>query len=624
MNQRETPVPITMHAGLIGLFALSMLFAVGYRFGTEDSANYIPLVWARLEPGLYAGDTAFDWILASSWNHHASFFAETMGALARLLTVEGAFFAIHGLSLFALLWAWWLIGRAIGGPAVGYMTLLLLVTNRAIGGTTVSTLPHELQPRVIASALAFLAIAALVSGMRTRTAAALAGAATLMHPISALMALPLVAVAPLMRDERWPSRLREWGLAMAIVVVPFVLWQLWHGGAMADTAMTGQVSEAWQRIINYRLQGQAVNVSFWQPAHWIAVGVPLLVWGMAFSRRAPITQVDRLLGVAVLAAVALAGCGSVAADVFRSTLGSQLMLSRLLYLPIVVGSAYGGWWLICRWREGSVLERGWVLIAGGAWALGGLPATLLALIPLTLMERTRHDGWLWLASRTMALLWLGAAVAIASQDHVIARTAGVAPPHLGVFADPPLLNVLGIAALALAVLAAARAVPRLRPLLLACAVATAPLAVHLATHRNMPPVAALQALAAGIQAPWREAASDWERVTAWARASTPEGSRFLVPVGRRGFRALAKRPIVTDWKDGGLTLFSQALAEDWLSLSNEIGGYEARPEAEVRRLAHKHGCRYVIMPAERPLTAERAFVAGGLAVYRVGPADGSR
>ncbi|MFP5501502.1 MAG: hypothetical protein ACLGIN_03365, partial [Candidatus Sericytochromatia bacterium] len=105
------PWPLWRHGLVVLFFSVATLLVVGYGFGSEDSANYIPLVWSHLEPGLYAGDTAFGWIRESSWSHHAAFFAAGMAFLARLFTMEGAFFLAHGASLFVLLWAWWLIGR---------------------------------------------------------------------------------------------------------------------------------------------------------------------------------------------------------------------------------------------------------------------------------------------------------------------------------------------------------------------------------------------------------------------------------------------------------------------------------------------------------------------------------
>lgn len=617
------PWPLWRHALVVLLFSFATLFVVGYGFGSEDSANYIPLVWAHLEPGLYAGDTAFGWILASSWSHHAAFFAGGMAGLARLFTMEGAFLLAHGASLFALLWAWWLIGRAVGGPAAGYVTLLLLVTSRFVGGTRIFTLPHEFQPRVLASAIAFLAIASLLNGGHTRIASGLAGLATLLHPISALMALPVAALAPLMREASWRVRLRETGLAASLIVLPFLGWRLLSGGALADTPMTGRVSAGWQQIIDFRLQGQALNIGAWSPSEWLLVAIPLLFWFMGLHRRKPLTEVDRLLGVAVIASLTLAAAGSVAADIFRSTLGAQLMLSRLVYLPMVAGTAYMAWWLIGQWREGGWLVRTWALVAASAMALGSMPVALLAVLPIVLIHRTRQDGWLLLASQALALGWLGLAVAVAAQDRWIPRAPGMAAPDFGIFAEPPLINVLVVAALAAAMLVGARLARPARLLMLAAAVATAPLTIYLATHRHTPPIVALKSLAAGVQTPWTAPASDWQALAYWAR-STPPGSRFLAPVHAQGFRAMAKRPIVTDWKDGGLTLFSESLAERWLSLYTEVGGYEKRSAAEIVTLARQHGCRYVVLPADRPFAATKVHVSGRLAVYELTTQGASR
>ena len=145
--------------------------------------------------------------------------------------------------------------------------------------------------------------------------------------------------------------------------------------------------------------------------------------------------------------------------------------------------------------------------------------------------------------------------------------------------------------------------------------AVAPLTIYLATHRHMPPLTAIKTLAAGVQAPRAAPGGDWQALAYWARANTPAGSRFLAPVHAQGFRAMAKRPIVTDWKDGGLTLFSEPLAEEWLSLYSEIGGYEKRSAAAIVELARKHDCRYVILPQAPPFDARRVHAAGRFVVY---------
>lgn len=665
--------PVWTHSVLLAAFALCALLAVGYGFGSADSANYIPLVWARLDPGLFAGDTVFGWILASSWSYHASFFTSLMAMLSSLTSVEWAFFLLHLVSLVTLFGAWWLVGRAIGGTPTAYLTLLLLAIAHPVGGTQIPSIPHEFQPRILANALAFLAIASLVSGQRHRLAAALAGAAMLLHPISALMALPVVIISPWISKSPWAARLRTWAASAALVVVPFVLWQYLHAGeAVTDTALTGTVSQAWQNIIDFRLQGQAVNVSSWTSTHWLLVGVPLLFWIAALGRRSSLTETDRILGVALMASLTLAVGGSIAADVFRSTMASQLMLSRLVYVPVVLGAAYCAWWLLAQWQDSHVLSRIWVLLAGSAFALGEMAMVLLALLPVVLLQRTRDDLWLDRAAQVLSLCCLAILLAVTAHERWLPHPTTAAAPRYLLFEPSPPSHLLRLTALAGSALLASQAYARWRTVMLAGAVAVSPLVGNLVTHRVFDASGAgdvlvltivaatgllaslsyklsLTALLAGVvavtavgvyvaphrhlsmeqavtavgrrlQVPWKSDNSAGAQVAYWARGNTPNDSRFLLPVTFEGFRAMAKRGIVTDWKDGGLTLFSESLAQRWLGLYREVAGLETRSPRELVMLARKHHCNYVVFPSDRPIGWNPVYTAGPLAVYAVADA----
>lgn len=603
------------HAALLAVFSLGTLLTVGYGFGLEDSANYAPLAWEQIRPGTFAGDRVFQLIHDSSWNHHTSFFTTLTATLGRLLSLEGAYFALHFLSLWGLFGAIWWLGRAIGGTATGYLALLALVASRQVGGTRFATLPNELVPRSLSSALAFVAVALVVS-RRHRLAAALASVATLLHPISALMALPVVALAPLLDEGPWRKRLQTLGVGVAIIVLPYLLW---HGlvspGPTAEVGVFSTVSQAWQQLIDFRLKGQAVNVGGWHVGEWLAIGVPLLLWMLALGERQPLSGADRTLFVAVAAATTLAAIGSAGADVFRSGLLTQMMLSRLMYLPLVVGTIYGAWWLAGRWQAGGWLQRAWVLLAFACLAQGGMAPLLLALIPIALLTWSRPDPWSHLAAKVLAGFWLAAGTAIALAQALPPFAPAAAPPHWLAFGEPPLVNVWLLAGLAGLLLAAGRR--RGARAGGALIVALAPVLVFTATHRHLVPAGVAPALAARVQAPWQPANTAWREVTAWAREATAPGSRFLVPLHQSGFRAMAQRPIVTDWKDGGLTLYSQQRGEQWMALYQALSGYEKLPAPALAALARAHGCAYVIMPAERPLAWPRVFVTGAYAVYAV-------
>lgn len=604
------------HLALLAVFTAGQLVATGYRFATEDSANYAMLVWPRLEPAVYAGDAAFAQIWASPWNYHAAFFAEVMAVLAHLAPLEWIFFVLQALSLFGLFAAFWLIGRALGGPAVGWLTLIALLTTRMAGGTYVALIPLEFQPRTIAATLAFLAIALLANAPRYRLAAGLAGVATLLHPISALMALPVVALAPLLGETPWRSRLREAALAIAIASIPFLAWKLFQGAPpTVDVAFFDRIGASWQALIDARLNGQALNVGRWSAGSWLTVLAPLGFWLAASRARPAGARADAVLGIAVAAAVGLAAAGIVGADVFRLVGATQLMLSRLLAVPQVVGTAYVAWWLAGAWSAGGPHARLWVVAALAALALASMPQSLLALLPLALLRAP--TGPPRPLVHAFGAGWGLLGLALAFQARLGPAAPDLARPDLLVFAEPPVVHLLVLGLAGATALAVASRLGQRRVLALTLLAALSPLAVLVLTNRDVAPQAAIGRRLAASHWPWLAPGEGWHAVAAWARSETPRGAKFLTPARQPGFRALAHRPIVTDWKDGGIVMFSDGLARDWIARYREVYDYAARPSAEVLGLAVRHGCAYVVMPTGRPLPAPVAFSSGGFVVYDV-------
>lgn len=602
------------HGLLVAVFAIGLVLQQGYGFGAVDSANYIPFSARQLDPELYPVDDVFSWMVESSWGYHVSFFSTIMAMIGRLLSLEGAYFVGHLGSMWLLLFAWWGIGRAIGGAACGYLVLLAFLTSHQIGGTAIWTIATDFQPRTLAGALAFAAIALVVNTeRRILFAAGLASLATLIHPISALMALPLVALAPWMADHPLRRRLRTGSATLAIVVVPYLAWKLLGppGQAIA-LGSGGLVSQSWQAIMDAYLQGQAVNVSSWTPSEWLYIGLPLLFLLLALPERQPSSRADRMLVLAVLMAIGMAGVGSVGADVFRSAIASQLMLSRLLYLPMVVGTAYGAWWLWRRWQAGDWVTRVWTVLTFAAIALDGMAAALMGTVVLVALQHARHEVWLRLVASALGLGWLAVIVAVAWR--LAAGPLDAAEPALLIFHQPSPARWLAVSTLAAAVLLASVLLKRRRAWALMGAAAMAPLmSPFLQFH--LPPGHVASALASRVEWPWAAPVSDEAAVAAWAREATPKTSRFLVPLELRAFRARARRSVVMVMPDGGLVLFSETLAKRWQERFQTLHQFEwDRPEAIVA-LARAHRCAFVVLPREVRLELPVAFHHGRYRVY---------
>jgi hypothetical protein len=182
---------------------------------------------------------------------------------------------------------------------------------------------------------------------------------------------------------------------------------------------------------------------------------------------------------------------------------------------------------------------------------------------------------------------------------------------------PPVVTVLVVAGLVALVVAASSVLGRRRGVMLAGAVALAPALLFVTTHRAQGALGASRTMVASVEAPWSTRTTGLPEVAAWARTHTPPSARFLAPFLDPGFRATAKRGQVTDWKDGGLTLFSESLAERWMRLQGEVALYAERPEPEIIALARRHQCSYVIVPRARRLSLPIAHENDRYVVYAV-------
>ena len=121
-------------------------------------------------------------------------------------------------------------------------------------------------------------------------------------------------------------------------------------------------------------------------------------------------------------------------------------------------------------------------------------------------------------------------------------------------------------------------------------------------------------------------------VARWAAANTSDGARFLLPPGSFGaFRALALRPVVTTWKDGGEATFARDVAMEWLRRMERVcaceprgsggisglrervtAGWKARSLEGIRQTAVQEDADWIVVELER--AENPVHVAGPWAV----------
>ncbi len=64
---------------------------------------------------------------------------------------------------------------------------------------------------------------------------------------------------------------------------------------------------------------------------------------------------------------------------------------------------------------------------------------------------------------------------------------------------------------------------------------------------------------------------DWDAALTWIEANTPKDAKFFIPPEMDGFRMVAKRPALTDWKDGTVGVFNSVWVAEWYDLMVEEG-----------------------------------------------------
>ena len=125
---------------------------------------------------------------------------------------------------------------------------------------------------------------------------------------------------------------------------------------------------------------------------------------------------------------------------------------------------------------------------------------------------------------------------------------------------------------------------------------------------------------------------DEAAVARWAAAETEDGDVFLVPPHRFGaFRAIAGRPVVVTWKEGGEATFDRGVALEWRRRAETVcgcsvagpggvgglrerlaRGWEELSTPAIRFAATREGARWIVLEADRATAP--VFRAGRWAV----------
>jgi len=352
----------------------------GYHSRDGDQAYRLPILLHRQDPALFADDPfvrAFD-----TFNPHVGSLT-LLDWTSRPLGLSAALFALFALTFPATLWGVDRLARAVwpeAGSRAGVVAILLLLTAKAGNIGTNHLFEAMLLDRLMAFALAWVALAIAVAQPRRGLVMApvCLGLAALIHPSLGLQLAMVLAAGWVV----WLGigQMASCGLVrliaglawLGVALLPGMLLNMGQGGRLLEGLPR---SEFW--LLSVELQGpQHMLPHLWRQPQWLAWGCYLVLAGLAWVERdrheeseGAKTRLMVLLGLTLLGL----GAAWVAIEVvqdLRLTLFQPFRMAtfaRGLALTLVSGRA------VTLWRRGRFIDRARVALVAvglaGDWAL---------------------------------------------------------------------------------------------------------------------------------------------------------------------------------------------------------------------------------------------------------------
>ncbi|MBI2885621.1 MAG: hypothetical protein HYY02_00280 [Chloroflexi bacterium] len=540
-------------AGLLALTAVSFLLT-GYRYGVDDHIVHIPRLLHLLDSGLYAPDDLFIQAQAT----HYSYFWRLVAPLAHIIPLPPLFFALT--FLFRFLYAvavWRLAMRLFGWPAVAWLAAAALLAEKITLGFYI--LPDKsLLDRAFALPLVLVALERYLAGRRLLPYLLL-GLVANVHVLSALYALPLLVAGGL-------AEVRSAGASRLLTGV--------------GTFVAGGLPIFW-----WRLQSPGDLPLLLPDPQWLAIAKAAVVTLLN------ITVIDMPHGVVLLSALGFLAGYLLAQQRLTSTPEhglAQLWMAVTLAL-VLVAIIFTDLWPIS-----IVLQL--QLIRAGQW---------LMIFGMLYMAHLLWDLW---QNRRLPTL---------------AAAGGTGALVVGIFGFLPLLALL----------------PALIPQRMTWWLRNGALVGGQVAALAL----ALLYLGAKLQA-WPFLFSppqdQWWQAQEWVRQHTPQEAVVLVPPHFRGaemgseFRVVAQRSPVATYAEGGEASFNRAFALAWAERMRDLTngafsladpgantlermreGFDSLSEADLRRVAARHGASYLLLEEDRRLSWAPRFNNGRYAVY---------
>lgn len=106
---------------------------------------------------------------------------------------------------------------------------------------------------------------------------------------------------------------------------------------------------------------------------------------------------------------------------------------------------------------------------------------------------------------------------------------------------------------------------------------------------------------------------DWDVALTWIEANTPKDALFFIPPDMDGFRTVAKRPALTDWKDGTVGVFNSVWVAEWYEFMVEVGfdkasfSFASLSQSQACTISRKYNIDYVLLDKAWSLTGTPSY-----------------
>lgn len=109
----------------------------------------------------------------------------------------------------------------------------------------------------------------------------------------------------------------------------------------------------------------------------------------------------------------------------------------------------------------------------------------------------------------------------------------------------------------------------------------------------------------------------WINVQKWISENTDNNCLILTPFRHQGFRVYAKRSIVTEYKDGTLSFYSQDFANKWMRRAQDIELWENLDVDSLAKLQSKYFFSYLVALNDKNIPLKPIYNDGYYSVYQM-------